>query len=88
MRKILDIFGLFVVLSGVGGVIHHFFGWFRAWTLVTRQAFLDGHELAAGFVLIIFGLLVWILGEALLPTEKERNKKAEKSATRARRSGR
>ncbi|GCD98055.1 hypothetical protein [Embleya hyalina] len=76
MRKILDIFGLFLVLQGVGGIVHHFVGWFRAWGLLARAAFLHGYQLPAGFALIVLGFLVWVLGETLLPTEKERRKKA------------
>ncbi|WP_143657800.1 hypothetical protein [Embleya scabrispora] len=76
MRKFLDIFGLFLVLQGVGGIVHHFVGWFRAWGLLARQAFLHGYQLPASFALIVLGFVVWVLGETLLPTEKEKQKKA------------
>lgn len=76
MRKFLDIFGLFLVLQGVGGIVHHFVGWFRAWGLLARQAFLHGYQLPASFALIVLGFVVWVLGETLFPTEEEKQKKA------------
>ncbi|WP_406299757.1 hypothetical protein OG948_31770 [Embleya sp. NBC_00888] len=83
MRKILDIFGLLLVLQGVGGMIHHFFGWFRLWTLLTRQSFLHGHEVAASIALIVLGFAVWIVAEKVLPTEKEKNKRRSISGAQA-----
>jgi len=75
MRKVLDFVGLLVVLQGVGGLIHHFFEGFRVWTLVSRQDFVAGYEVPASIALLALGGLIWVLGEALLPNEKERAKR-------------
>jgi hypothetical protein len=53
-------------LHGANVVMKHF--------VLARQ--MGGYEIAVGITAILLGFGVWVLGEALLPTEAERAKKA------------
>ncbi len=58
MKKILGFISFILIAQGVGGIVHHFFGWFEGWGLVHRVGFLDGYEVFAAVTLLVLGLAV------------------------------
>lgn len=58
MKNLLGFVSFVLIAQGVGGIVHHFSGWFEKWGLVHRIGFLDGYELFAACTLIVLGLAV------------------------------
>lgn len=55
MRKFLEAVGFLLMLWGAGGLIHHYFDWFRFWGVIYRVGPLEGHEVAASIIMIVLG---------------------------------
>lgn len=58
MKKLLGFISFVLIAQGVGGIVHHFFGWFGKWGLVHRVGFLEGYEVFAAVTLLILGIAV------------------------------
>lgn len=65
MGRLLIYAGFVFTVEGVGGLVYHFLGWFRLWTVVHRLGFLGGHEVVANLVLVVIGALLMIGGDRL-----------------------
>jgi hypothetical protein len=63
MGKLLIYTGFLLALEGAGGLVYHFVGWFRLWTVVHRLGIFTGHEVVANVVLIAAGAAVLIMGD-------------------------
>ncbi len=58
MNKILGFISFVLIVQGVGGVVHHFSGWFDGWGLIARVGFLEGYEIFAACALVVLGVAV------------------------------
>lgn len=58
MKSLLGFVSFFLIAQGIGGILHHFLGWFEMWGLVHRVGFLDGYEIFTAFSLLVLGVAV------------------------------
>ena len=69
MKKFLEYAGLVLIVEGAAGLVYHFVGWFRLWTVVHYLDFLSGFEIAANVVLIVLGIVVLVVSDRVTPAE-------------------
>src|SRR6266536_3133865 len=65
MGRFLVYAGFLLAVQGAGGLVYHFLGWFRLWTVVHRLGFLVGHEVLANVGLIAAGAAVMVVGDRI-----------------------
>jgi len=65
MGRFLVYAGFLLAVQGAGGLVYHFVGWFRLWTVVHRLGFLVGHEVLANVGLIAAGAAVMVVGDRI-----------------------
>jgi hypothetical protein len=63
MRKACELVGSVLLVLGLGGLVHHFIGWFGKWAVVRYVPFLDGYELYANAALAVVGFLMVAVAE-------------------------
>lgn len=66
MKKLLETAGFVLAVIGLGGIVHHFFGWFRLWTVLHHIPFLHGTVLLwSNIVLVVIGALLMIASDSV-----------------------
>lgn len=64
MKRVLEVFGVLLLIQGVGTLVHELTGRLRGWGIVRRIGFLDGLEIYAGITLIVLGLALFAVAES------------------------
>ncbi|MGW5734133.1 MULTISPECIES: hypothetical protein [Streptomyces] len=64
MKRVLEVFGVLLLIQGVAALVHGLTGGLRGWGLVRRIGFLDGYEVYAGVTLIVLALALFAVAES------------------------
>lgn len=59
----MEIAGVLLIIQGAAGLVYHFFGWFKLWTIVHYVSLLAGYEIFANVMLATLGLVVLIASD-------------------------
>ncbi|WP_432011702.1 hypothetical protein [Streptomyces cucumeris] len=65
MKKVLEGAGSLLVFWGLAGLVHELVGWFRLWGVLGRLPFVDGHEWIASGVILVLGVVLVMVAEAM-----------------------
>ncbi|MFI0976844.1 hypothetical protein ACH4SP_07420 [Streptomyces sp. NPDC021093] len=73
MKKIFEVVGFLLVLSGVAGLIHEWFEGFKLWGIVDKLGWFEGYEIYANIVLAVAGLALMVASARLSGHSEKQN---------------
>ncbi|MFC0599091.1 hypothetical protein [Streptomyces palmae] len=65
MKKLIEVLGMFLLVTGVAGIIHHFLSWFGFMGLLRKIPLFKHHELPASIGALVLSLLLFVLADTL-----------------------
>ncbi|AXG82065.1 hypothetical protein [Streptomyces paludis] len=73
MKTFLGFLSFLLLSQGVGGVLYELTGgWFRLWSVVSRNDLFDGYETAVSIALIVAGIAVGAAASAVSTARRGR----------------